>query len=206
MRDREHGGEEDRFERWEMRGREHGEKDVFERWEIESRERGRLRKWECWFKFMVRRNYAIYTCFFFSRASLVEPVWFGSISFRLWKPNRTINILWFFNRFNWFFFTVRFFWLFCFPVFSVFWFFCSLVLIILWYFKSPSFIRQSSWEPIASYLFLGNLITKINKFLYLILRIKKENKNENDIKQHEHLPITNPIMIRDLPNMSTLMQ
>ena len=54
MRDREHGGEGDRFERWEMRGREHGEEDNFDSesmehgeednaqnfWEMRGREKG----------------------------------------------------------------------------------------------------------------------------------------------------------------------
>ena len=62
----------------EMRDKEHGEEgDRFERWEAESSERKRLRKWEWWFKFRVRK-YVIYTSFF-SRASLVEPGRFGSV-------------------------------------------------------------------------------------------------------------------------------
>jgi len=44
MRDREHGGEGDRFERWEMRGREHGEEDSFD---SESMEHGAWRRRQC---------------------------------------------------------------------------------------------------------------------------------------------------------------
>jgi hypothetical protein len=41
MRDREHGGEGDRFERWEMRSREHGEEDNAQNfWEMRGREKG----------------------------------------------------------------------------------------------------------------------------------------------------------------------
>jgi len=84
MRGREHGGE-DRFERWEMRGKEQGEEGRFKR--LDGRERGRLRKWEWWDKFRVRK-YSIYTCFFFSRDSLVEPGRFGSVQSVLDFENR----------------------------------------------------------------------------------------------------------------------
>jgi len=38
---------------------------------------------------MVRRRYVIYTCFFFSSASLVEPGWFGSVQSVSDFENRT---------------------------------------------------------------------------------------------------------------------
>ena len=47
-------------------------------WEIRDREQGEGAAKNA-FKFRVRRKYAIYTCFFFSSSSLVEPGRFGSV-------------------------------------------------------------------------------------------------------------------------------
>jgi len=73
----------------------------------------------------------LFILFFFSRASLVEPGWFGSVQSvsdfknrNRTEPNRIRNILWFSNRFNRFFYGSVFSVIF-FPVFSVFRFFCS---------------------------------------------------------------------------------
>ena len=95
---------------WEMRDERQRAWSKRQIWEM-----GRLKKWEWWDKFRVRK-YAIYTSFFKRQVSWTGPVRFGSIGFRLWKPkpNRIKNILWFSNRFNWFFFTVWFFRLFFF--------------------------------------------------------------------------------------------
>jgi hypothetical protein len=85
MRDRKHGGEGDRFERWEV--------ESMEKKTILRDERQRERRGGGWESensdLSLGLENMLFILLFFSRASLVEPGRFGSIGFRLWKskPN-----------------------------------------------------------------------------------------------------------------------
>jgi hypothetical protein len=99
-----------RIKRWWETGRKREKKREKERraeWEDDERQRKERGGVNC----TLGLGFFLFILGFFLNAGMVEPVRFSSIGFRLWKPkpNRTGIFSNYSNRFNQFFFSVRFF-------------------------------------------------------------------------------------------------